>query len=71
MGYADAWWPTVLVPALQPRPAATVSFSNLLSQGLNPCPEGLGPSLMHHLILQLADHPFAKLIDQPGTAEAL
>lgn len=46
----------------------------LLAQGLNPKPEGLGPTLIHKLMLELPEKTpphFKKLLDQPGLAEAL
>jgi len=44
---------------------------DLLAEGFNPCPEGLGPSLVHHLLTCLPQHPLAGLVDQPGVTEAL
>lgn len=47
---------------------------DLLARGLNPKPEGLGPTLIHKLMLELPKKTrahFKKLLDQPGLAEAL
>ncbi len=47
---------------------------DLLARGLNPKPEGLGPTLIDKLMLELPKKTrphFKKLLDQPGLAEAL
>lgn len=47
---------------------------DLVARGVNPKPEGLGPSLLHKLLVGLPARTkphFRQLIDQPGMAEAL
>lgn len=51
--------------------ALDAAAPELLAQGLNPCPEGLGPALVHRLLIESANHRFASIIDLPGTAEGL
>ncbi len=54
--------------------ALEAAAPDLLASGLNPKPEGLGPSLIHKLMLELppkTPRHFAELLEQPGMAEAL
>lgn len=53
--------------------ATEAAAPGLLEQGINPCPETLGPSLLQNLLLSLnSSKPyFRDLILQPGMAEAL
>ncbi|GMU53673.1 MAG: hypothetical protein AMXMBFR33_28190 [Candidatus Xenobia bacterium] len=54
--------------------ALEAAAPDLLAAGLSPKPEGLGPSLIHKLMLELSPKTprhFAELLEQPGMAEAL
>ncbi|MBS2037478.1 PD-(D/E)XK nuclease family protein [bacterium] len=53
--------------------ATEVAAPRLLDEGINPCPETLGPSLLQNLLLGLQPSTsyFRPLILQPGMAEAL
>ncbi len=52
--------------------ATEVAAPRLLDEGINPCPETLGPSLLQNLLLgQPSTSYFRPLILQPGMAEAL
>ncbi len=54
--------------------ALEAAAPELLARGLNPKPEGLGPSLVHKLLLELPPRTkpyFRDLVEQPGMAEVL
>ena len=51
--------------------ATEAAAPRLLDQGVNPCPETLGPSLLQNLLLGLKGAYFRDLMLQPGMAEAL
>ena len=51
--------------------ALEAAAPDLLVEGLDPCPENLGPCLVQSLLAGHPSHPFAALIHQPGMAEAL
>lgn len=51
--------------------ALDAAAPGLIEEGLNPCPDHLGPTLLQRLLLNHPTNKFAPLILQPGMAEGL